>query len=585
MRAPAWIFRSLLLTLAFAARPAVASDEGARLVQTLREAVQAGPDASAANGPGTTRAEGRDEALLAGLRRLRDPALRPLFAALATGRSESQRRHGILGLAELGTSSPDPNDGGVRRGGPAAGEIPGGVDLLLVRRLPNVREQARVLSEAIGLGLIGASDLEDLARWPDIDDALAMLVQGRLRREGNAAAVDLALLRRKADAERPLIAVLANLQLAQLGLPARTPEETMRTLEMVGEADRPANLVQALRYIREERLSAVIESVRWALDAPLGSPLVRLEALGVLLSVWPGRPDARAAWAAEFRQAPDLGARTQAALVLLHAVIDAEDPAPLAEAAAEIERSGESSLVPLARAGRALISWRVSPAAAAVEAWRVPAAELLRSGNVPRIEWVLRAASAAPRDGSAASSELLHRALDTAAGAAEDTRRETFDAMTMAVARVLDARDVPALAVLGRVVAAARSDSKERTLVSLLEGLSRSHWREGARAVLRFARIDIASGEGPLGPGGARIADLVTLIYGAEPGAPAEGEPAIEAATAAQTHLGRLERIGIGLGSGDLAPWQRVQAAWEAIRARGEHAGALADLCAAVGSP
>ncbi len=106
---------------------------------------------------------GRPE-LVRALRRLRDPALEPLFAQLSMGSDPALAAEGVLANAEL-----DPERG---------------LDLLVIRTQRSELARERVIRLAIDAGLLSIVQLEDVARWPELDEKVVLLASGELQKLG-----------------------------------------------------------------------------------------------------------------------------------------------------------------------------------------------------------------------------------------------------------------------------------------------------------------------------------------------------------------------------------------------------------------
>lgn len=94
------------------------------------------------------------------LRRLRDPALAPLFAQLSMMRDPVLSAEGVLGSAELSQA--------------------GSLDLLSVRTLVSPEARSRVISLGIEAGLLSTSQLEDLARWSELPPNVLLSLSAQL---------------------------------------------------------------------------------------------------------------------------------------------------------------------------------------------------------------------------------------------------------------------------------------------------------------------------------------------------------------------------------------------------------------------
>ncbi len=110
---------------------------------------------------------GRPE-LVRALRRLRDPALEPLFAQLAMGEDAALAAEGMLANAEL--------------------EPERGLDLLQIRTQHVEQARDRVIRLAIEAGMLSVVQLEDVSRWPELDAGLVLLASGEIQRLGGKLA-------------------------------------------------------------------------------------------------------------------------------------------------------------------------------------------------------------------------------------------------------------------------------------------------------------------------------------------------------------------------------------------------------------
>lgn len=206
-----------LFTLAHAA--AFAEEPVLSTTRILERAVQ---DASA---PG-----GHDA--LDGLRRMNDPALRPMFSWLASAKSTGQRRQGVLGLAQL--------------------ETPPRISPLLLSRLTDPAEQAALLGEGLSLDLVGPEQIDQILAWPNLEPYIELMLRARLAREGKP--IDHARIEALAEKGGMTTELLAAALLAQAGLPDRINSISGRLLS-ISDPERGALVKPFLETIRRERLS------------------------------------------------------------------------------------------------------------------------------------------------------------------------------------------------------------------------------------------------------------------------------------------------------------------------------------------
>jgi len=466
---------------------------------------------------------------LASLRSMRDPALAPLLARLATSERAVLRVQGVLGLAEL-RSPPE-------------------VDLLMVRRAGDVREQLAVLGEALRGGMIRPEQLEDVARWPGVDDTLAVLVLGQVRRAGGLVEPD--ELQRRLSSPNRAAAVLAAVELVQQGGggPAlRVLDEVMA----LPPGTRAAALVRVLDYIGQERLERLAPFVERVLTEARDDPGVRQRALAALVAIAPG--SAAAEWSASYA-AGDAAERARLGLMALSAGVTsgqgvgAEYLAALRAATdplvAQMARAGAAATAMLRRGGEGEAGGPDAGPVVGLVELDVPAATL----------WALELArKAGPPHATPIRAAVIGRAALAVAGSApvEPWRLE----LAMRAARELALDDPQALA--GRLRAAGEAGD-EPLLTALLAGVLES----GVSPPASFT-------EACRGRGGLPAA-LCELVQ-----ARGRGEAGL-------TDPEGLARIAL---SGPAAPdVVRVQAAWLALKARGRTQAALARLTALAPAP
>ncbi|MCW5765573.1 MAG: hypothetical protein KIT68_06305, partial [Phycisphaeraceae bacterium] len=243
-------------------------------------------------------------AVLRSLRSLRDPELAPLFATLASGVTPVQRLHGVLGLAEL--------EGG-------------SLDLLLVRRLERTAERSVLLRAALNEGLLRPAQVEDVARWTDLEPALLLALASRIQAAGRAAPESRA--RELSLDAGPAGAVLGGLVLTLAG----AGPEGLSVLERRGpELFVPEQREALLAVMDECRRLGVPAGRELAMDAlskVSGDAMVRDEAARLLLSLRPGEAIAVRQVGAGLEATADLGQRIRAALATLEAALRHAGPA------------------------------------------------------------------------------------------------------------------------------------------------------------------------------------------------------------------------------------------------------------------
>lgn len=481
------------------------------------------------------RRDGGQDRLMAALRQLRDPALRPLFAQLASGDRPLLRVHGILGLAELDT--------------------PARVDLLLVKRIEDPRDQLVILGEALRSGLLEPAQLQDVVRWPGLDETLVVLILGKLRRLPGAPPVDLADLRRLLYGPNQAAGVFAALELVQAGEsigapgagvegeqgaahapPPPTPLDRVLALDP-GAKDDAAAMLRVLAYIRDEHLTRLLPFALRLSERMSVDPGARLEAAAALVSLAPGNADVLSAWGVAYR-ATDLPGRIRLGLEALEAARLSEGRCP-AELF-DLPSADESALLKaIGAAGAAVVSGRGQAESALA---------LIQQRHRQTMDWALRLAGML----SAAEARTLRLGAVQAAAGVLKTQADLFEPAARAAAALAaesagDWRNAVSMAV---------EENDEPLAIALLAGALRSGAPVSAEGLIPAE----SAGDCPTA---ATLADLLRFRGLPEP-APAD-----------------FDRLAaIALGAGGLPEAYRVQAAWLALKCRGEQRVALARVLA-----
>ncbi|MEO0587738.1 MAG: hypothetical protein AAF078_08875, partial [Planctomycetota bacterium] len=134
---------ALVVCLAIAAAAHGQPSPKASARRLIAQAMQVDPD-------------GGHNARLRALRHLRDPALQPLFAALAMHPEPALAVHGILGLAEL--------------------ESPPRLDIARVAAIDNPLLQAELVSVALDAGMVEPAARDALLDWADLAPGIRLLL-------------------------------------------------------------------------------------------------------------------------------------------------------------------------------------------------------------------------------------------------------------------------------------------------------------------------------------------------------------------------------------------------------------------------
>lgn len=498
----------------------------------------------------------RPEALLAALRQLQDPALKPLFAQFADSQRPVLRIHGCLGLAEL-----DP----ARR-----------MDLLLVKNASDPRLRAVLLGEAVQRDLLTLEQLEDVARWADLDPTVRVLIMGRLDRAG--VAIDPRPLRELATSDNIAIAVLAALQLVQINPGEPAPEAIDRVFSLKG-AERTRALEVVLDHIRVQELTACRPVVERVLSDSAKDPLLSHHALRTLLWLDPTDAGAASRFKESCKQAESLGDRLRLAVMGLelssahvHAAASAlpvraaRRPAP---SLFDTLEKDESELVK-AMARASAFAARLEPSVAAsrssgaspppATAFLVPISkdgitaltDLVSHAYPPATQWSLELADRlSPEDAAAVQLAVIDSVtsrIDSGAGT------DLVQAGVTAAAHL--GRRSPTQ-LHARLLAAAKASDATLCRILLAGGL---------RAGPASGGVIVEGTSGVVWPDEAASAMHQILAANAAP------------SLSKDVHFPELARIALGRGK-LLLPY-RVQAAWLAMRASGEEHIALARVLA-----
>ncbi|MBL8991092.1 MAG: hypothetical protein JNJ48_05880 [Phycisphaerae bacterium] len=465
-------------------------------------------------------------AVLRSLRSLRDPELAPLFATLASGQTPVQRLHGVLGLAEL--------EGG-------------SLDLLLVRRIERGPERSALLRAALNEGLLLPAQVEDVARWTDLEPSLLLALASRIHASGRV--VPEARARELSLDAGPAGAVIGGLVLTLAG----AGQEGLSVIERRGpELFVPEQREALLAVMDECRRLGVPAGRELAMDALsriTGDAMARDEAARLLLSLRPGESIGVQQVSAGLAASGDLGQRIRAALAALEAALRHADPAahPGLRLPAHVGRTMESDAEPLIAAMgasvRALQAGDERPGLAAASL-----ARLIETDHLPTQQRLLEVVDAAP---PALRDAVLSAIVAGARAGAPAERQEITSGAAERLARVNHE-------ALAGVVRGASPEHRAAVAAAAVVGALRAGEAGSAERCLAAA-------------GGVRdplCDDLGAIVRAAlavrQKRAPEGGD------------ADRLTRIAVG--EGNLVAPLRAPAAWLALRAAGRDRAALAKL-------
>ncbi len=418
-----WILSAIAaVVLSLATASATRADElEGRIVERLQRLVFTPPDRA--------RME-----MLAALRHLKDPALSPLFAQLAASDFPELRRQGMLGLAELSN--------------------PPQLNTLMLARLKDPVEQARVLGEALREELIGVEQMSEMVAWPGLDDYLSLVLQGRLMASGRAP--DTARIRTFVQSDSPNVSVIARVLLAQSG--SQEPIDPAFADIMGIERPRRDALIMFLTdHFRRERLTAAAELVARLLQSCGDERSLQIDLVRTLLSLEPAK--GAPAWLSAYASAPDLSMRLRFAMVALDS-----SPACPADVFAALEKDqGEPLLRALGAACRAIAGGSgVAEALCALAAF----------GHNASTDWVaVHVDRVAP-----GAAVAVHRCILDWAAAQSSLPDYSFDAVTRASERLSDLDAGWLGGALSRACDARQRKLTRGVLSGVLRGAARPVW-------------------------------------------------------------------------------------------------------------
>lgn len=458
---------------------------------------------------------------VAALRRLRDPALLPLFAHVLMGGGVSPQLHAMLGIAEL-----DPTRG---------------LDLLAVRQLPDASWRSIMVLEAAKAGLLDDNQLIEVGAWRDLEPGPRVQIAGRALRQGRG--IDAEAIRPLLDDPSAEMALCAAVVVAQSAGDAAA-DRVMRTRwrSLVGT---PEALRRVAVFVGANRLGAGAAMLGQIHADLLGKDTVLADDVLV----------------AQLLAAPELTATTEKILVRL------EKSTPVAERRSLAARLLDASLVlgdsmPQA-IGEALAGDTEPTLAAAGSAVHALSIGCGSSGGAlvrlaqrpdgPTLAWCLKAAEVRHwQDARSIRQAVLGTALGqtgvaraalepVAADAAFDLAKSEPGVLTDELALAVTAGDALACRVL-------------------LDGLLRCGRAESTAVVTAFGLDAKPAGRWP----DATCAALALMVA-------ARSDP-----QGAGVLAERLKDLALGTGGAGLSTPIRVQAAWLALRASGEDRVALA---------
>lgn len=449
-----------------------------------------------------------------------------VFRSLRSLRDESLRPY----FSRLVTGS---DDALRRHGVMALGELSadGSVSPTVLVQIENRSLRASIVGEALGAGLLGEEQIRGVLSWPDLEPSLEMLLRARLVRMGS-------------DADRERLGVLAESSDGATAAYARLVLTSLGVRERAGTAwealDGLPGLVQwssagvLLGRISDEQLQgcgAFVDSVLASLpDAPESVDRSSVERLAVraMLTTAPSRGERL--WRERYSGAESLGGALQWSVI--GAAAWATAPMGVLETMAADERDA------IARLGRASLAFRSGDDGRIVE----ELVSVLSTRSTLLRGWAFEVVDRLERERRASVLELVTLRM---LGESRVSSEVVF-ALSRELARIAPGR-------LSSVVRGAVDGGSEALTEAVLAGAL-----QGPPAVLWGAD------EEP--EWGVRALSHMGAIAAARWGDSSDGVRE------------RVERAA--MGESMLPRPLRVQAAWLALRIRGEHRQALATLMA-----
>jgi hypothetical protein len=383
---------------------------------------------------------------------------------------------------------------------------------------------------------------------------MQVLVMGRLARAGTAPDVGVleTIAKSGADQISPA-ALLACVELRQIKDAPRVDAPLDKLLES-NAPERNLALGRLLEHIREERLTGSADFVKKVLARKEESDDIRLAALSAGLAVAPSDKAVDAAWD-KLVEVGGLADHIRLGMIGLEEARGRrqDKAAPLAASYFTALKKDKNELVrSIGTVGGAL----EKAGTADDEALRKGVLALVAQRHLPTLDWTERAAKTfAPGDASAARIALIEAARPQ--GVSDGIKVGAYEVAVRAARAAADADP----GALGPLLAKAAQDNDEATAAAILYGALQS---------VNPATVELAGlWEQAAGSGAARAMSAQSLAKilrarHATTMTPEQGE-----------ELAAIARIGNGLPEA-----ARVQAAWLALRARGQDRTALARIMA-----
>lgn len=506
------------------------------------------------------------------LRRLRDPALAPLFAQLSMMRDPVLSAEGVLGSAELSQA--------------------GSLDLLSVRTLVSAEARSRVISLGIEAGLLSTSQLEDLARWSELPPTVLLSLSAQLVSIGGI--LPRSSLEKLLTDDDPMRAVSAAVILASVGdspiavrCEALIAEKQPELLTPRSSAGLKALFESSVRA----RLKACVPLAKFVY-ARSDDDALREAALGVLVALAPADLQTVTLLRNQLDARVELPERRRHAMSILNAALRPSGRTAQTVVRAMISDADE----PISLMGRALRAHE-NRADSDVE----PIVQLAARGEFELAVWTVLASGERSESDRLLVAEAVVSSLrpDSPAGMmmlAEAMASEIIKADSVRSARLvlraLRERNAPMqrALLLGLIRAGVPGMQDDEAMTPAICGLVMSNEEATSRAALALCEIAMAmdaAGRLPWSPdtwprpGRVSVTDPM-IDLSAE--TPSSTVPLDELSDADRDELARrVERIRrsrqlahLALERTDLPIGWRAQAAWLALRCAAEDRAGLA---------
>ena len=428
--------------------------------------------------------DGRHHDMLRALRHLRDPALVPLFEALAEHEDPLIKTHGILGLAECSPRHP--------------------IDTDRVLAINRIDLQVELLSAAMENRLMGNEQARQMLADPRVDLAVKVMLAGYLIRDGQLT--DTSFLRDATEQSHLPRAAIAATMLKQLQDPTAA-ERLARIEDRVSPRGRDMLRQLALRTAYRFEFHRTAPWAKGLATSPEADRQTRSAALEVALRF--GAEGADQLWLRRFDDADSTASRMRLGLIALR--VAPWGPQPIYEL---LGHRPELLLAHIGQVGQAMRDREhIASAVIALARLQHPIANI----------WVLKYAGELAAESDAVEileSVILLLGEDAAEGRGQSDAQRLDHAATASRLLIERAPDH----AIDRLRALLHTHRRDHQIVhAILAGLVRSHHPRAHQVVVGLHPVGVvasddlrllllARGGQPLGP--QEMAELAVLIRG-----------------------------------------------------------------------